>query len=95
MTAKLTPGQRKGQSANTSIAQAKRADARARAELANGPFGLEQRLRESGRIAFARGVARRDCPLHKGSAARTYWLSGYDAARRAAVADAAQPRNAA
>ena len=45
---------------------------------------FEDRIRESGAIAFAGGVARRDCPAAKGSAARAYWQRGYDAAKRAA-----------
>ena len=46
---------------------------------------FEAKLRESGAIAFQGGVARRDCPAHPGSAARTFWLRGYDAARRSAA----------
>lgn len=40
MSAQRTPGQLKGRSANMSIAQAKRADARARAELRLSPAQL-------------------------------------------------------
>lgn len=45
---------------------------------------FEQRVRESGALAFQAGIARRNCPAHKGSAMRTYWLRGYDSAKRGA-----------
>ena len=42
-------------------------------------------LRMTPRMALR--MARKDGPLHKGSAARTYWLRGYDAAKRATIAN--------
>jgi hypothetical protein len=44
---------------------------------------FERKVSESGAIAFRGGVARKDCPLARGSAARLYWLRGFDRARRA------------
>jgi len=55
-----------------------------------GPRSFEQRLRDSGAIAFRGGLRRVDCVCAPGSAARRWWLLGYDAAKRAAKATGGQ-----
>lgn len=61
-------------------------------DLTRRAVTFEDKLRESGAIAFHCGRKRSDCALHRDSRARLFWQRGYDAARRAAIAELIKQR---